>query len=425
MVLLWKSGYAARLEVNAMADFYQTGDVTTLHRLKAGINTRMERELHELADHVSIGLVLPALYSEFETPSMGRIAGELAKVSYLRHIVVSLGRADANQYGKVVDFFEGFPHKVTILWVDSPEIQNLLSILDDKGLSAGPDGKGRSCWLAYGYLLSRECDVIALHDCDIVNYQRNLLSRLLYPVANPNLAFEFCKGYYARVTDRMHGRVTRLFLTPLIRALGDMAPKAPFLRFLDSFRYALAGEFSMNANLARVNRIPSDWGLEVGVLAEVYRNCAVARVCQVDLAESYEHKHQDLSRDDPNKGLRRMACDVAKSLLRTLAAEGLVFTRDHFRNLQVRYVRMAEDTINRYYADALLNGLEFDRHHEEAAVATFAESLRQAASEFVDSPIGCPQIPNWNRVVSAIPDYLDCLSRSVDPDAPGVRKHAC
>jgi len=102
---------------------------------------------------------------------------------------------------------------------------------------------------------------------------------------------------------------------------------------------------------------------------EVFRNCAPARVCQVDLAETYEHKHQDLSRDDPTKGLRRMACEVAKSLLRTLAGEGLVFTKDHFRSLQVRYVRMAEDTINRYYADAMVNGLEFDRHAEEVAVA--------------------------------------------------------
>ena len=408
-----------------MADFYQTGDVTTLHRLKTGINTRMESELREVAEHVSIGLVLPALYSEFETPAMRRIANELAGVSYLRHIVVSLGRADPTQHQKVLEFFADFPHKVTILWVDSPEVQNLLGILDEKGLSAGPDGKGRSCWLAYGYLLAQQCDVIALHDCDIANYQRNLLSRLLYPVANPNLAFEFCKGYYARVTDRMHGRVTRLFLTPLIRSLENMAPMAPFLRFLDSFRYALAGEFSMNANLARVNRIPSDWGLEVGVLAEVFRNCAVARVCQVDLAETYEHKHQDLSRDDPNKGLRRMTCDVAKSLLRTLAGEGLVFTKDHFRSLQVRYVRMAEDTINRYYADAMLNGLEFDRHQEEAAVATFAESLRQAAAEFVEAPLGNPQIPNWNRVVAAIPEFLGMLNSAVNPEATGVREYAC
>jgi len=159
------------------------------------------------------------------------------------------------------------------------------------------------------------------------------------------------------------------------------------------------------------------------VLAEVFRNCAVARVCQVDLAETYEHKHQVLSGNDPTKGLRRMACEVAKSLLRTLAGEGLVFTRDHFRSLQVRYVRMAEDTISRYYADAMLNGLEFDRHEEEAAVAAFAESLRQATEEFVGAPLGNPQIPNWNRVLAAIPDFFDLLCNSVETAVPKIQSH--
>lgn len=401
-----------------MADFYQTGVITTLHRLNPDGLPRLERELEQFSAETPVGLVLPALYSEFEGPAMRRIAAELARVRYLRHIVVALGRADREQYERARQFFDGFPQPVTILWMDSERIQSLLQLLEEKGLSAGPDGKGRSCWLAYGYLLATgACDVIALHDCDILNYDRRLLARLCYPIANPNLGIEFCKGYYARVTDRMHGRVTRLFVTPLIRALHGMAPCTPFLEFLDSFRYPLAGEFAMKSSVARVNRVPGDWGLEVGVLAEVFRNCGSARVCQVDLADNYEHKHQSLSAQDASKGLRRMAVDIAKSLFRTLAGEGLVFTKDHFRSLQVRYVRMAEDTIGRYYADAQLNGLLFDRHEEEFAVATFAKSLRQAAEDFVDDPMGPPQIPNWNRVISAVPDFFDQLLEAVALDA--------
>jgi len=400
-----------------MSDFYQTGVVATLHRLSPGGLNRLEHELQQFTRTLPIGLVLPALYSEFEMPAMRRIIADLAHARYLKRVVVTLGHANFIEYQHARSLFEGFPLPVTVLWMDGGRIQELLSLLDENSLSAGPDGKGRSCWMAYGYLLAAgDCEVIALHDCDILNYSRELLARLCYPVANPNLGFEFCKGYYARVTDRMHGRVTRLFMTPLIRAMDSIAPGVPFLRFLDSFRYPLAGEFAMLLNLARVNRIPGDWGLEVGVLAEVYRNCAPARTCQVDLADNYEHKHQGLSPEDPSKGLRRMACDVAKSLFRTMAREGVTFTQDHFRSLQVRYVRMAEDTINRYYADAVLNGLAFDRHAEELAVTTFARSLRDAAEQFMQDPLGLPLIPNWNRVLAAMPDFFERLLTAVHQD---------
>ncbi len=405
-----------------MADSYQTGVVATLHRLDGGGLERVERQLEEFSRINPIGLVLPALYSEFETPAMRQIVMELVHARDLRQVVVTLGRASEAEYQRARDFFKDFPTPVTFLWMDGVRIQRLLALLEENGLSAGADGKGRSCWMAYGYLLAcDECEVIALHDCDILNYSRDLLARLCYPVANPTLGFEFCKGYYARVTDRMHGRVTRLFMTPLIRALESLAPGSPFLRFLDSFRYALAGEFAMEADLARVNRIPGDWGLEVGVLAEIHRNCATSRVCQVDLADNYEHKHQNLSADDPAKGLRRMAGDIAKSLFRTMAGEGLVFTQDQFRSLQVRYVRMAEDTIKRYYADAMLNGLKFDRHAEELAVSAFAKSLGMAASEFIEDPLGLPLIPNWNRMLAAIPDFFERLRWAVSDDMAMVQ----
>src|SRR5581483_10792409 len=401
-----------------MADFHQTGVVTTLHRLKPDAIDRLESDLEKFARNRPIGLVLPALYSEFETPAMQRIVAELKSVRYLQRICVVLGRATREQYLRARSFFDDFYTPVTMMWINSERMQELLGLLEDRGLSAGVDGKGRSCWLAFGYMLAtRDCDVLALHDCDIVNYGRELLARLCYPVAHPHLGFEFCKGYYARVTDRLHGRVTRLFVAPLIRSLEGMPPGAAFLKYLDSFRYPLAGEFAMDINLARVNRIPADWGLEIGVLAEVFRNCAIARTCQVDLMDTYEHKHQVVSEDNPSTGLTRMANDIAKSLFRTLAAEGLVFSTDEFRGLEVRYVRIAQDTIARYYADAMLNGLKFDRHAEEGAVAAFAKSLHRAAAEFIEDPLGLPLIPNWNRVLAAIPEFFELLQDAVERDS--------
>jgi len=400
-----------------MADFYQTGIVPTLHRLKPGNLERLESDLERFTRRRPVGLVLPALYSEFEGPAMPNIVEQLRKVRYLQRIVVPLAKADHAQYQRVLAFFRDFYTPVTVIWIDSERIQRLFALLEERGLSAGPDGKGRSCWLSYGYILAAgDCDAIALHDCDILTYDRQLLARLIYPIAHPHMGFEFCKGYYARITDKMHGRVTRLFVTPLVRAMMDIAPDTDFLRFVDSFRYALAGEFAMDVDLARIVRIPADWGLEVGVLGEVFRNCSLNRTCQVDLTDNYDHKHQDLSEEDPHKGLSRMTSDIAKSLFRTLAAEGRVFTADHFRSLTVRYERMAQDTIAGYYADAMLNGLKFDRHSEEVAVATFVASLRRAAEEFLADPSGLPLIANWNRVLAAIPEFFDLLLDAAGKD---------
>src|SRR5574338_88828 len=393
-----------------MGDFFQTGVVTTLHRLNPNDDDVIEAELVAIADHTRIGLVLPALYVEFEHPAMQRIVDELRTVRYLNRIVVAIGGATREQYLHAASFFRDMSTPVTALWMEHPRIEELFRMLDDQGISAGGPGKGRTCWFCYGYLLAREdVDVIALHDCDIRNYEKGLLTRLCYPVANPNLGFEFCKGFYARATTKMHGRVTRLFYTPLVRALLTLQPTPLFLRFLDSFRYALSGEFAMRADLARVNRIPSDWGLEVGVLAEVFRNCAQSRICQVDIADNYDRKHQVLSEADATAGLRRMTLEIAKNLVRTLAAQGCVLGDADFRTLLVHYQQLAQDTINKYYADAMLNGLQFDRHDEASAVSAFAESLREAAEAYTGNPMSLPVIPNWNRVLHAIPGMFDLI----------------
>ncbi len=395
-----------------MADFFQPGTITTIHRLGARPLEQIEEQLKFYSMVNPVGLVLPALYREFQHPAMRGIVDQLRHATWLKRIVVAIGGCDEKQYEWAKSFFDGFRIPVTALWMEDPRIEELFAEMLELGLTIGGPGKGRTCWLSFGYLLAKgDCEVIGLHDCDIRNYNRELLARLVYPLVHPNLGFEFAKGYYARVSEqKLHGRVTRLFFTPLVRAIQDITPEIPYLRYLDSFRYALAGEFAMRVDLARTNRIPSDWGLEVGTLAEVYRNCSLNRVCQVDISDNYEHKHQELSADDASKGLRRMTVDIAKSLFRSLAQDGHVLSSHHFRTLEIYYTRSAQDTIRRFYADALVNGLTFDQHEEDTAVQVFANSIREAAKQYSEDPLGAPQIPNWNRVVAAIPNVFERLA---------------
>lgn len=400
-----------------MADFHQTDPIITLHRLGRPNLERIESEMVEFSKQRPIALVLPALYTEFQAAAIKGIIEELKKVRYIQEIVLTLGRAKDDDFKRVREFMSQIPCEVKIIHNEGKRTQEIYATLDRNGLWAGEDGKGRSAWIAYGYILANgKSDIIALHDCDIVTYNREMLARLCYPVANPNIDVVFCKGFYSRITDKMHGRVTRLLMTPLLRALQKLVGPNPFLLFLDSFRYPLAGEFCMIADVARTNRIPWDWGLEVGVLAEVFRNYSPRRVCQVDIADNYEHKHQPLSAEDAQKGLMRMCVDICKSIFRILAAEGVVLSESFFKSLQVAYIRFAEDIMVKYEADAAINGLVFDRHEEAMAIEAFANAMQRAAEAFMEKPMGTPLIPNWNRVTSAIPGILDMLKKAVDED---------
>ena len=172
----------------------------------------------------------------------------------------------------------------------------------------------------------------------------------------------------------------------------------------------------LTASLAKSNRIPSDWGLEVGTLAEVFRNTSQKRVCQVDLCRFYEHKHQNLSLDDPGKGLMKMAVDICTALFRTLASRGTVLHSSHFVTLRAAYLRTAQDAIRQYHADAVVNGLQFNRHDEEQAVDGFARQIGRAGEQFLEDPAGNAAIPNWSRVLAASPECPEELREIVAAD---------
>lgn len=411
-----------------VADFHQTGAITTLHRLHRFGTPDLERLEDEIRVHAHarpIALVLPCLLDELRDTALKGIVETLRGIPYLHQVVVAVdGAEDRTDFDAMRAAFDGIPtldgRGATLIWNDGPRMRGIQERLRAEGLDPGERGKGRATWLAYGYVLAtEEAQVVAVHDCDIRDYPRELLARLCFPTVHPNLNYEFAKGYYGRVTDRLFGRVTRLFMTPLLRAMKSVLGPLPLLEYLDSFRYPLAGECSMATDLIRINRIPSDWGLEVGVLAEVFRNCSAKRICQVELVENYEHKHRQLSENDPSTGLHRMVVDIAASLIRNLASYGVQFDAGFLNTLIAAYVRTAQDAIARYSDDAALNGLVFDRHEEEVAVETFSRALRTAGLSFVRDPMGTPQIPNWSRVTSALPDLLDELRAAIEADRRG------
>ena len=268
-----------------MSDFYQTGVISTLHRFPTAKLEKMDGDLKRFQRRQPVTLLLPSLWSEFEGPAMPRIVEELKKVRYLHQIVLVLDRADETQFRKAREHLAGMASPTRIIWNDGPRVAELYSLLERSNIPAGLRGKGRSVWMGMGYILSDEKSyAIALHDCDILTYSRELLARLCFPVSNTSMSYEFVKGY------------------------------------------------------------------------------------------------------------------------------GM------FKSVKAAYLREAQEAIRKYNDDAAINGLHFDRHAEGTAIETFAQAIDLAAKIVLEDPLGAPLIPNWNRVTSAIPDFLDQLRNTVEED---------
>lgn len=401
-----------------MADFYQNGIITTLHNLSNRPIDDVEAELVRFSKKRPMALILPSLFSELGGPALDHIIDELCKVPYLSEIVIGLDRADEHQFRFAQRFFKRLPQHHRVLWNDGPRLKALDAELQALKLAPKELGKGRNVWYCMGYVLaSGRAESVALHDCDITTYNREMLARLIYPVANPQFNYEFCKGFYARVADgQINGRVCRLLVTPLLRALKKVFGEIEYLQYMDSFRYPLAGEFSFRRDVLSDIRIPSDWGLEIGVLSEMHRNYSNNRLCQVDIADQYDHKHQNLSLDDKNAGLSKMSIDITKALFRKLATQGHTFNSETFRTIKATYFRIALDFIETYHNDAVMNGLQLDIHGEEQAVEMFSRNIMTAGEQFLSNAMDTPFIPSWSRVSSAMPEVFDRLVEAVELD---------
>ena len=401
-----------------MSDFSQNGVISTLHDFNTKSTSVIESELSKFSKQRKMELILPCLYSELEGEALPKIVEEISKTKYLDHIIIGLDRANETQAKKAWKFFKKLKTSFTILWNDGPSLKKLDQELKKNNLAPNELGKGRNVWYCIGMCIARDsARSVALHDCDIKTYDRRMLAKLFYPVVNPLFNFEFCKGYYPRVAnEKMNGRVARLLVFPLLTALEKTIGKSDYLDFMKSFKYPLAGEFSFRRNVLPELRISSDWGIEVGILSEMQRSFSPQNICQVDLADTYDHKHQVLSIDDETKGLSRMSIDIIKTFIKKLATQGNTFSREKFRSLKATYYRSALDLIDIYRNDAVMNGLKFDSHTEEKAVELFAINIMKAGEAFILNPMDTPFIPTWSRVKSAIPDFLGRLEKVVNDD---------
>jgi glucosyl-3-phosphoglycerate synthase len=381
-----------------MSDFFQHGLISTLHRL---VPVPTQDQIETLPEGESITLVLPCHFAEIGTSALKAIIDVLAKATFINNVVISMNGIPEDRINEVKRFWSELKLAHVVLWNDSPD---LLQKLEQQELLVTP-GKGLNLWLAFGWLAADGTSgTVLVHDCDIANYRLDILLALALPVAR--FGYSFCKGYYSRIREELYGRVTRLFVIPLVRSLVRVLGHAPLLDFIDSFRYPLSGEYSMTVDTALDLPVESGWGLEIGSLCELHRHLDPSAVCQVDLAIAYDHKHRTLNPETPGAGLLQSAIEIAASLLTQLEREGCRLDAKTLESVEHTYESVSKDFVRRYQHVAILNALPFDSSREARATDAFAASLNDACAQFLAGKRS-RTLPPWRRTVRSnwLPEY--------------------
>ncbi len=387
-------------------DFNQ-GSLAKIHDFCMDFNCMSDR-LHSLSKKFPSGLIIPVIENDLNSPTLANMIPELNNCDYLRKVFIALSAEKPEAYEQAMRLARNFNIPCDVVWCNKPEVIATLEDLKKRGLDVTQlSGKGKDLWITIG-IASLELYAFVVHDADILHYSKMLPTKMLYPIIEPRLDFFFSKGYYARVNTengRMYGRIYRLFINPILEALQEKLGHASrFIRYLQSFSYPLSGEFAIYSDLATHLRIPCDWGLEMGMLAELFRNASYGRICDVDLG-LYDHKHKEVI----TNGLMSTAQESLITLLRTLnETDGIEVTTPFLKSLQVMYRRLAQDKIRQYHADATCNGLDFDRHEEESIVDSLSAEVLSAGEKYLQNPAKT-QLPGWLRAISAMPNIREKL----------------
>ena len=390
---------------------FQQGLITTIHEY--GIREDSLQEISRDLKKRPTAILIPCLYEEFKRPALKNIRDVLSNLNGLNELVIALSAKSIEEVNQAKSFFSSLPFPVHVQWTNSPSVIELLKDQEKNGLDLiGTPGKGWAVWQGIG-IATISSDVIALFDADIRTFSPSYPSRMLHPLLDSSHGISYVKAFYSRLsleTNALQGRATRLFVGPLLSSLEQLLGNVPFLSYLQSFRYPLAGEFAFNRDLAINLRIPCDWGLEIGLLSEVYRNVRISRIAQVDLG-IFDHKHKEIGQS-PEEGLQKMCSEILSSVLRGLMEhQGETLTNSQLSTLEVLYRRIGEDRVMQFGLDSAVNHLPYNRHDEQLSVQRFGKLLKPAILNFLGSPVK-QQLPSWARVVSCEANLQEDLSKA-------------
>ena len=165
-------------------------------------------------------------------------------------------------------------------------------------------GKGEALWKS---LLVTSGDIVVWIDTDIVNIHPRFVYGIIGPLLlNPQV--QFVKGFYRRPLklgfkkQAGGGRVTELTARPLLNL---------FYPELSGVVQPLSGEYA--GRRAALEQLPffSGYGVETGLLIDVYEKFGLNAIAQVDLLERIHH-------NQPLEALSKMSFAIIQAMVRKL-----------------------------------------------------------------------------------------------------------
>jgi len=249
---------------------------------------------------------------------------ELIKLKRKQNVTISLALPAFNEeetVGKVIstmkkELMEAAPLLDEIILIDSDSTDHTREIAKKEGLSVyihqlllerlgARSGKGEALWKS---LLVTRGDIIVWVDTDIVNIHPRFVYGIIGPLLlNPQI--QLVKAFYRRplkVGNKMQagggGRVTELTARPLLNL---------FYPELSGVIQPLAGEYA--GRREALERVPffSGYGVETGLLIDIYERYGLNAIAQVDLLERIHH-NQHL------EALSKMSFAIIQTVFRKL-----------------------------------------------------------------------------------------------------------
>jgi glucosyl-3-phosphoglycerate synthase len=192
-------------------------------------------------------------------------------------------------------------------------------------------------------------DIIMFADADTTDFREHFVYGTLGPLLT-DPAVQFCKAAYRRPFNQGEksvqdggGRVTELMAKPLINL---------FYPELAGFVQPLAGEFAGRRELLSAVPFFTGYGVEIGMMIDVFKGVGLAGMAQVDLG-TRQNRHQPLA------SLTRMSSVV----LRTVAMREGLAQRELAGNEPGLWELRQPDTY--LHAVATEDGLRLDEHLNE------------------------------------------------------------